>query len=89
MRKVGFAVFACLISAGAFAWDGQDATTNAIIEIDAGNLVREGETIDFYDHDAGEYRTGDVQSINQFGSSVEVEVYDNDSGEYRTFEMDD
>jgi hypothetical protein len=34
------------------------------------------------------YKYGDVESIESYGSSVEVEIYDSDTGEYRTFEMD-
>lgn len=53
-----------------------------------GNLVRPGREIEYYDHGSGEYRYGDVESINSCGSSVELEVYDYETGEYRTFEMD-
>jgi hypothetical protein len=72
----------------ALAWDGVDNGSGGAVEIEQGNLVRSGETIEVYDHEAGEYRSVDVQSIERSGSSVEVEVYDNDSGEYRTFEME-
>lgn len=53
-----------------------------------GNLVREGEEIEYYDYESGEYRYGDVESVESSGSGAEVEVYDHESGEYRTFEMD-
>lgn len=89
MRKISIALLTMLLAGPALAWDGSDTETSGAVEIESGNLVRQGETIDFYDHEAGEYRTGDVQSISRYGSSVEVEVYDNESGEYRTFEMDD
>ncbi|WP_404943546.1 DUF5334 family protein [Pseudomonas sp. NY8938] len=52
-------------------------------------MVRQGETIEFYDSDSGDYRSADVESINSYGGTTEVEVYDHDAGEYRTFEMDD
>jgi hypothetical protein len=71
------------------AWDGYDSDAGADVEIEQGNLVREGQTIEFYDYSSGEYRSADVESIDRYGGSVEVEVYDHDSGEYRTFEMED
>ena len=78
-----------LFSSAALAWEGYDYDANSHVTIESGNLVRDGESIDFYDYSSGEYRTGEVESINRSGSSVEVEVYDYDAGEYRTFEMQD
>ena len=89
MRGTLVALLMALGAGSALAWDGADSNTGGAIEIEKGNLVRQGETIDFYDHDSGEYRSADVESISRYGSTVEVEVYDNDAGEYRTFEMDD
>ncbi|MGO8627711.1 DUF5334 family protein [Rhizobium ruizarguesonis] len=81
-------LLALSLPATASAWDGVDSDSGGAVEIGKGNLVRSGQTIEVYDHEAGEYRDVDVQSIQRSGSSVEVEVYDNESGEYRTFEMD-
>jgi hypothetical protein len=78
-----------LISSQSMAWDGYDYESGGDIEIEEGNLVRPGEEIEYFDYDSGEYRYGDVESINSSGSFVEVEVYDQESGEYRTFEMED
>lgn len=78
-----------LLSGPVLAWDGYDSDAGDSVSIESGNLVRPGETIEFYDYGSGEYREADVESINRYGSSVEVEVYDHDSGEYRTFEMED
>ena len=66
---------------------GYDYSNETSVEIESGNLVREGETIDVYDNEAGEYRQADVYSIENNGSYTEVEVYDYEAGEYRTFEM--
>ena len=77
-----------LIPITALAWDGYDYESGSYVEIDKGNLVREGEEIEYYDYESGEYRSGDVESIESSGSGAEVEVYDHESGEYRTFEMD-
>lgn len=74
--------------ASAVAWDGVDSGTGGSVEIGKGNLVRSGSSIEVFDHNSGEVRNVDVQSIRLYGSTVEVEVYDNDSGEYRTFDME-
>lgn len=68
----------------AIAWDGFDYEKGSYIEIEKGNLVREGETIEIYDYSDGTYKEVEVESVN----SDEVEVYDSESGEYRTFEME-
>lgn len=87
MKKILF-----LLVFGGFpvmAWDGYDYSNGTYVEIDKGNLVREGEDIEIYDYNAGEYRNVEVQNIDRYGSLIEVEIYDYDSGEYRTLEMDD
>lgn len=71
-----------------YAWDGYDYESSSYIEIEAGNLVRQGEEIEYYDYDSAEYRTADVESIESSGSGAELEIYDHDSGEYRIFDMD-
>lgn len=53
-----------------------------------GNLVRQGNEIEYYDYGTCEYKYGDVESVSSYGSSAEVEVYEYNTGEYRTFEMD-
>ena len=72
----------------AFAWDGFDYESGSYVEINEGNLVREGNEIEVYDYSTGEYNDVEVQSITGNGSSTEVEVYDYNSGEYRTLDMD-
>ncbi|MEW9837998.1 DUF5334 family protein [Mesorhizobium marinum] len=73
----------------AYAWDGTDLNTGGSVEVEKGNLVRTGRDIEIYDHESGEYRDVQVESMRSTGSGVEIEVYDYDSGEYRTFEMED
>jgi len=72
-----------------YAWSGYDNESGSSVEIDKGNLVRPGETIDYYDTESGEYKTADVEAIQSYGVGTEVEIYDHDSGEYRTFSMDE
>lgn len=91
MRGAAAAAAAAIILAVAslptFAWEGYDHEHSASVEIEKGNLVREGREIEVYDSEAG-YRTFEVQSIERYGSSVEIEVTDTESGETRTFEME-
>ncbi len=87
-----FKVFFSIIITGSClqcrAWDGYDYGSSSYVEIEKGNLVREGKEIEFYDYSSGGYRTGTVESISKSGSSVEVEITDDKSGETRTFDMD-
>ncbi len=69
------------------AWDGYDWNKGKYVEIEKGNLVREGETIDFYEYGRG-YGSMDIDSVESSGSHVEIEGTDNETGETRTFEMD-
>jgi hypothetical protein len=82
-------LFLVFSSANLFAWEGYDYEKGNYVEIEKGNLVREGETIEIYDYEDGEYKDVDVESIDRNGSTVEIEVYDSDTGENRTIEMED
>lgn len=77
-----------ILATPVFAWDGFDYDKGTFIEIDRGNLVREGETIEIFDFNDG-YKEVEVESIDHYGNTVEVDVYDYDTGEFRTFEMED
>jgi hypothetical protein len=81
------AAFCILAPSTSNAWDGTDSDGNAV-EIESGELVRPGLDIDVYHSEKG-YGTYSVESIQRYGSTVEIEVYDYDKGEYETFEMED
>lgn len=86
MKKI--LIIALLLSVSkSEAWNGYDWDNGTYVEIEKGNLMREGETIDFYDYDTG-YGSLDIDSIERSGSHVEIEGTDNETGETRTFEMD-
>jgi uncharacterized protein DUF5334 len=87
MKRI-ITLIAISLTSSAFAWDGCDYEKGAYVEIEKGNLVRPGHSVEIYDYGAGEYRDVDVESVRRSGSSVEVEVYDSQSGEARTLEMD-
>lgn len=71
----------------AFAWDGTNTTTGSSVEIERGQLVRSGRTIEVYDGDQG-YKEYDVDSIRRSGRTVEIEATDTSTGESTTLEMD-
>lgn len=77
-----------LLPCAAMAWSGYDYEKNNFVDIDKGNLVRRGETIEIYDGADGRFKDVEVESIQRFGNTVEVEVYDPEKGETRTFDMD-
>lgn len=89
MKKTFAALMLVLLSCvPAMAWDGFDSDSGSSVEIEQGNLVRSGQTIEYFDHSTGDYSTGEVIDVTRYGNSVEVEVYDLNSGENRTFDMD-
>jgi len=72
----------------ASAWSGYTYSEGTHVDIVLANLVREGQVIDFYYYDSGEYRSAEVIDVDTSGFGADVGVYDIDSGEYRTFDMD-
>ena len=72
----------------AVAWDGTNTTTGSSVEIERGQLVRSGRTIEVYDSSEG-YKEYDVDSIRRSGGTVEIEATDSTTGESTTLEMDD
>nr|WP_092190703.1 DUF5334 family protein [Bradyrhizobium sp. cf659] len=72
----------------AFAWDGTNTTTGTSVEIERGQLVRSGRTIEVYDSDQG-YKEYDVDSVRRYGRTVEIEATDASTGESTTLEMED
>lgn len=72
------------------AWDGIDPKNNSSIEIEAGNLVREGSIIDFYDTADGNYHTGKVLIMNSAVHATELTIEDfTDKHKERFFLMND
>jgi hypothetical protein len=71
-----------------FAWAGYDNFDGSEIEISSGNLVREGETIKFYDWGSEEDRNAEVRSIDYLFSATRVEIYDFVTQKVRVFDMD-
>lgn len=76
-------------SAPALSWEGVELESGNSIEIEEGNLVRTGETIDYFDWDEDEYRTVTIDDISRYGDTVEIEATDDETGETVTLEMED
>ena len=66
------------------AWDGFDYGNSEYVEIESGNLVRDGEDIEVYHWGDGAYHQEEVQGMQ----GNELETYDYDTGEYRYYDMD-
>ncbi len=77
-----------LLPGVANAWDGYDYDKGRYVEVEKGNLVRQGREIEVYEYGEG-YKTFEVDSVRRSGSRVELEVIDSETGEARTFEMED
>lgn len=89
MLKLFIASSLVLLAAPCSAWDGYDWDKGNFVEIDKGNLVRRGETIEVFDYGEGEFKDMEVLGIERTPGGVEVEVYDPEADETRTFEMED
>lgn len=89
MLKTFVAALVVLLAVPCMAWDGYDYDKGNFVEIDKGNLVRRGETIEVYDYGDGQYKDMEVRGIERGPGSVDVEVYDPEADEVRTFEMED
>lgn len=82
-------IAAMLFATPCMAWDGYDYDKGNFVEIEKGNLVRSGRTIEIYDYADGQYKDVEVESIKRIPGAVEIEVFDPETGESRTFEMDE
>ena len=88
MKSVWLLAAMILLSTNSMAWDGYDQDGNSV-EIEKGNLVREGLDIEVYNDGDNEYHNVTIDNITRSGNTVEIEGYDNDTDEYITLEMDD
>jgi hypothetical protein len=88
LGRMVFAASVALVSTNlAVAWDGTNTVTGSSVEIERGQLVRSGRTIEVYDSTEG-YKEYDVDSIRRYGRTVEIEATDSATGENTTLEMD-
>jgi hypothetical protein len=86
-NKIALCICINLFMPAAYSWDGTD-NQGKFISIESDNLVRQGNDIEIYEYETGQYKDVSVEGINSFGLSTEIEVYDWNGGGYRNFEMD-
>ena len=91
MLKLKKCIVICIVLAmnSAFAWSGTDSETGNSIDVEEGNTVRSGNTIDYYyDYNEGEYHSFEVDSVRSSSFGTEIDGYDSETGEYKTLDMD-
>lgn len=69
------------------AWSGYDYNNKSAIEIEEGNLVREGLIIQFYDLQSDSYITAKVILLEDDAAGVKLVLHDLDHDITRTFFM--
>lgn len=70
-----------------YAWEGYDYTSRSSIEIESGNLVREGLIIEFYDSADGNYHTGKVIFLDEDFNGASLTIEDYNQKKTRIFKM--
>ncbi len=71
----------------AIAWSGYDYDEKTTIEIEPGNLVREGLLIQFYDHKLDKYHAAKITFVDSVSDGTRIQLEDLDSRKERTFIM--
>ena len=77
-----------IVSFSASAWEGYDWDKGNYVEITEGSDVSEGDIIEIYDYEYGDYRQVEVTDVTETSGGVEVEIYDRDLGEMRYLDME-
>lgn len=86
--KTFIAALFLFFPATALAWDGTDAVEGGMVEIEKGEYVRPGQTIEVYDHETGQYHMMDVYDMYNVYGGTTIEAYDYETGETRYLDMD-
>jgi hypothetical protein len=71
-----------------WGWDGYDRESSSSVEIGAGNLVREGNRIQIYDWQDGNYHDAEVKLVEYNFNSTRLEIYDLKTKKTRILWMD-
>jgi hypothetical protein len=71
----------------AFSWSGYDFDDETTIEIEEGNLVREGLLIQFYDYKLDKYHAAKIIFIDSVANGTRIQLEDLDAKKERTFIM--
>lgn len=88
-KKNFCAIFAAFFFAAnsAFAWTGYDYDEKTTIEIEEGNLVREGLVIQFYDYKLDKYHAAKIIFMESVVDGTRLQVMDLDAKKERIFIM--
>jgi len=82
-----FSLFFLNFAKKAQAWSGYDYETKTEIDIGQGNLVREGNFIEFYDSKDDNFHSAKINFMQLSAGGVEVSVIDLDTKKERNFIM--
>jgi len=70
-----------------YAWSGYDYESKTEIDIGQGNLVREGNVIQFYDSKDDNFHTAKINFMQSSAGGVEINLVDLDTKKERNFVM--
>ena len=70
-----------------YAWNGYDYDNKTEVEIETGNLVREGLIIQFYDLKADQYHSAKINYMESVPGGTRIQLEDIDAKKERTFIM--
>jgi hypothetical protein len=73
----------------ALAWSGYDYDNKTDIEIEAGNLIREGLTFQFYDMKNDTYHTGKITFMEPVAGGTRIQLQELETKKERIFIMRD
>lgn len=87
--RLRFFLFFILLpfSQSALAWSGYDFEGKTEVEIQTGELVREGLVIQFYDLSDDQYHSGKVLYMESVPEGTRIQIEDMDIGQERIFIM--
>lgn len=91
MKKLIILVFLVIIflsPTSCLARDGYDTFNGDFIEIDKPNKLKVGRYADYYDYNAGEYKSGTVDALKVEKNKIKLEIFDDQDGTDRSFELD-
>lgn len=82
-----FTIFFCFFNSNSYGWSGYDFNNKVDIEIDPGNLVREGLLIQFYDSKTDSYHSAEILTLEYDSGGTMLQVRDLELNIKRTFIM--
>ena len=84
-----FIYFSCSLILDCYSWSGYDYDNKVEIEIEEGNLVKEGLVIEFYDSNSDDYHNAKILFIESDSGNSMIRLHDLDLDKKRIFIMQD